>query len=124
MLYVRNLTQDVTEEKLKETFEAHGPIQRVKKIKDYAFVHFEERDDAVRAMQELDGHVLTGTANAMQVSLAKPPSDRKKKEEVRLNAPRFFYSPTFCFQGWAKVLFGTFSPSKNYDICVDLVETN
>ena len=38
--------------------------------------------------------------------------------------PTFFYSPTFCFQGWAKVLFETFSPSKNYDICVDLVETN
>ena len=102
MLYVRNLTQDVTEEKLKETFEAHGPIQRVKKIKDYAFVHFEERDDAVRAMQELDGHVLTGTANAMQVSLAKPPSDRKKKEEVRLNAPRFFIHQRFVFKDGPK----------------------
>lgn len=80
MLYVRNLTQEFTEEKLKEAFEAHGPIQRVKKIKDYAFVHFEERDDAVQAMDALNGHTLYG-AN-LEVSLAKPPSDRKKKEEI------------------------------------------
>ncbi|XP_046645740.1 heterogeneous nuclear ribonucleoprotein Q-like isoform X1 [Daphnia pulicaria] len=80
VLYVRNLTQEFTEEKLKEAFEAHGPIQRVKKIKDYAFVHFEERDDAVQAMEALNGHTLYG-AN-LEVSLAKPPSDRKKKEEI------------------------------------------
>ncbi|XP_045028233.1 heterogeneous nuclear ribonucleoprotein Q isoform X1 [Daphnia magna] len=80
VLYVRNLTQDFTEDKLKETFEAHGAIQRVKKIKDYAFVHFEERDDAVQAMDALNGRTLYG-AN-LEVSLAKPPSDRKKKEEI------------------------------------------
>ena len=80
VLYVRNLTQEFTEEKLKESFEAHGPIQRVKKIKDYAFVHFEERDDAVQAMDALNGRSLHGAT--LQVSLAKPPSDRKKKEEV------------------------------------------
>ena len=80
MLYVRNLTQDFTEEKLKESFEAHGPIQRVKKIKDYAFVHYKERDDTVRAMEALNGRNFFG-AN-LEVSLAKPPSDRKKKEEI------------------------------------------
>lgn len=80
VLYVRNLTQDFSEEKLKEAFEAHGPVQRVKKIKDYAFVHFEERDDAVVAMRELNGHVLFGAS--LEISLAKPPSDRKKKEEI------------------------------------------
>lgn len=80
MLYVRNLTQDFTEEKLKEAFEEHGAIQRVKKIKDYAFVHFEERDDAVKGMEALNGRHLFGAT--LEVSLAKPPSDRKKKEEV------------------------------------------
>jgi heterogeneous nuclear ribonucleoprotein R len=47
VLYVRNLTQDCTEEKLKESFESFGKVERVKKIKDYAFVHFEDRDQAV-----------------------------------------------------------------------------
>ncbi|KAG7160777.1 Heterogeneous nuclear ribonucleoprotein Q-like 1, partial [Homarus americanus] len=47
VLYVRNLTQMTTEEMLKEKFDEFGKVERVKKIKDYAFVHFEERDEAV-----------------------------------------------------------------------------
>ncbi|KAM7362350.1 synaptotagmin binding cytoplasmic RNA interacting protein isoform 4-T4 [Cochliomyia hominivorax] len=80
VLYVRNLTQDVTEEKLKEQFEQYGKVERVKKIKDYAFVHFEDRDSAVVAMRALNGKEV-GAAN-IEVSLAKPPSDKKKKEEI------------------------------------------
>lgn len=33
---------------MKESFEQFGKVERVKKIKDYAFVHFEERDSAVK----------------------------------------------------------------------------
>ncbi|XP_072949898.1 heterogeneous nuclear ribonucleoprotein Q isoform X1 [Epargyreus clarus] len=80
VLYVRNLTQEITEDSLKEEFERFGTVERVKKIKDYAFVHFEDRDCAVKAMQELDGKELGGAR--LEVSLAKPPSDKKKKEEI------------------------------------------
>lgn len=80
VLYVRNLTQDITEEKLKEVFEAHGKVERVKKIKDYAFIHFEDRDNAVKAMHALDSTEMGGSN--IEVSLAKPPSDKKKKEEI------------------------------------------
>lgn len=47
VLYVRNLKSDFNEEKIKELFEPFGPILRIKKLKDYAFVHFEEREHAV-----------------------------------------------------------------------------
>lgn len=47
-MYVRNLTQDITEEALKDEFERFGAVERVKKIKDYAFVHFDDRDSAVK----------------------------------------------------------------------------
>ncbi|XP_063909061.1 heterogeneous nuclear ribonucleoprotein Q isoform X2 [Zophobas morio] len=80
VLYVRNLTQEITEEKLKEAFEAYGKVERVKKIKDYAFIHFEDRENAVKAMEELDGKEMGGSN--IEVSLAKPPSDKKKKEEI------------------------------------------
>ncbi|XP_037951722.1 heterogeneous nuclear ribonucleoprotein R isoform X2 [Teleopsis dalmanni] len=80
VLYVRNLTQDVSEDKLKEQFEQYGKVERVKKIKDYAFVHFEDRDSAVIAMRGLNGKEI-GASN-IEVSLAKPPSDKKKKEEI------------------------------------------
>ncbi|XP_075218942.1 heterogeneous nuclear ribonucleoprotein Q-like isoform X5 [Lycorma delicatula] len=80
VLYVRNLTHEITEEKLKDVFEAYGKVDRVKKIKDYAFIHFEDRDNAVAAMEALNGKDMGGSN--IEVSLAKPPSDKKKKEEI------------------------------------------
>jgi len=80
VLYCRNLTAAVTEENLRETFESYGKVERVKKIKDYAFVHFEEREQALVAMQQLAGEDLLGAK--LEISLAKPPSDKKKKEEM------------------------------------------
>ena len=52
----------------------------MKKIKDYAFVHFEDRDQAVEAMKSLNYQDYCGTK--LEISLAKPPSDKKKKEEM------------------------------------------
>lgn len=57
MLYIRNLSSDVTEDSLKEKFAEFGKIDRVKKIKDYGFVHYEERDDAVKALDAMNGQV-------------------------------------------------------------------
>ena len=47
---------------------------------DYAFVHFEERESAVAAMNSLNGTDVGGSC--IEISLAKPPSDKKKKEEM------------------------------------------
>jgi len=80
VLYVRNLTSAVTEEKIQEVFEEFGKVERVKKIKDCAFVHFEDRDKAVDAMKALNHKDLSGAE--LDISLAKPPSDKKKKEEM------------------------------------------
>jgi len=80
VLYCRNLTATVTEESLREMFERYGKVERVKKIKDYAFVHFEERDQAVEAMTAMNYQEYFGTK--LEISLAKPPSDKKKKEEM------------------------------------------
>lgn len=48
MLFVRNLANGVTEEILDKSFSQFGKLERVKKLKDYAFIHFEERDGAVK----------------------------------------------------------------------------
>lgn len=50
-----------------EQFEQYGKVERVKKIKDYAFVHFEDRDSAVVAMRSLNGKEV-GASN-MEVSI-------------------------------------------------------
>lgn len=48
MLFVRNLANSVTEEILEKAFGQFGKLERVKKLKDYAFIHFDERDGAVK----------------------------------------------------------------------------
>lgn len=48
VLYVRNLKEAVTEEQLKEMFSAYGEVDRAKKIRDYAFIHFMEREPAIK----------------------------------------------------------------------------
>lgn len=47
-MFVRNLANSVTEEILETAFGQFGKLERVKKLKDYAFIHFDERDGAVK----------------------------------------------------------------------------
>ncbi|XP_046799227.1 APOBEC1 complementation factor isoform X3 [Gallus gallus] len=72
ILYVRNLMLSTTEETIEKEFNniKQGAVERVKKIRDYAFVHFNKREDAVHAMKALNGKVLDGSP--IEVTLAKP----------------------------------------------------
>ncbi|XP_069129810.1 heterogeneous nuclear ribonucleoprotein Q-like isoform X1 [Argopecten irradians] len=86
VLYVRNISRDVTEELLKEKFGDFGKVERVKKIKDYGFIHYEEREDAVKAQQEMDGMELGNLK--IEVSMAKPPTENRKKEHRKRDQER------------------------------------
>ncbi|XP_044154449.1 RNA-binding protein 47 isoform X2 [Bufo gargarizans] len=72
ILYVRNLMIETSEDTIKKIFGQYnlGCVERVKKIRDYAFVHFTSRDDAVQAMRNLNGTELEGSC--IEVTLAKP----------------------------------------------------
>ncbi|XP_075716437.1 putative RNA-binding protein 46 [Rhinoderma darwinii] len=72
VLYVRNLMMSTTEETIKTEFNKFKPgsVDRVKKLQDYAFVHFFQREDAVTAMSVMNGRCIDG-AN-IEVTLAKP----------------------------------------------------
>ncbi|XP_073501838.1 RNA-binding protein 47 isoform X2 [Phyllobates terribilis] len=72
ILYVRNLMIETSEDAIKKIFGQYNPgcVERVKKIRDYAFVHFTSRDDAVQAMRNLNGTELEGSC--IEVTLAKP----------------------------------------------------
>ncbi|XP_059903244.1 RNA-binding protein 47 isoform X5 [Gadus macrocephalus] len=72
ILYVRNLMMETSEETLRKVFGQwnQGCVERVKKIRDYAFVHFTSRDDAVLAMDHLNGTEVEGSC--IEVTLAKP----------------------------------------------------
>ncbi|XP_073345429.1 APOBEC1 complementation factor isoform X4 [Pagrus major] len=72
ILYVRNLMLQTTEETIEKEFNSlrPGAVERVKKIRDYAFVHFTQREDAVNAMNALNGKLVDGSP--IEVTLAKP----------------------------------------------------
>ncbi|XP_023685382.2 RNA-binding protein 47 isoform X1 [Paramormyrops kingsleyae] len=72
ILYVRNLMIETSEETLRKIFSKFNPgcVERVKKIRDYAFVHFASREDAVLAMDKLNGSDIEGSC--IEVTLAKP----------------------------------------------------
>ncbi|XP_060794886.1 APOBEC1 complementation factor isoform X2 [Neoarius graeffei] len=72
ILYIRNLMLATTEETIEQEFNTikPGAVERVKKIRDYAFVHFAQREDAIAAMNALNGKVIDGSP--IEVTLAKP----------------------------------------------------
>lgn len=56
-----------TEVQILDAFSAFGAVERVKKIKDYAFVHFQSREDSHKAMEAMNGESV---GNAWRVSNA------------------------------------------------------
>jgi len=71
-LYVRNVPSTTTEEDLHEIFNLHSQngVEKVKKIKDYAFIHFLSRAQAEEALNTLDGTEIDGSV--LEITWAKP----------------------------------------------------
>lgn len=72
VIYVRNLMLHTTEHQIREAFERlkENSVERVKKMKDFAFVHFKEREDALEAIEKMNGAELDGAL--IECSLSKP----------------------------------------------------
>lgn len=56
VLYVRNLSNDLSDEFLKQRIEEFGKMERVKQMKNYAFLYFEERNCAIAVMNAPNYH--------------------------------------------------------------------
>ncbi|XP_038134867.1 heterogeneous nuclear ribonucleoprotein Q-like isoform X2 [Cyprinodon tularosa] len=97
VLFVRNLANGVTEEILEKSFSQFGKLERVKKLKDYAFIHFEERDGAVKALEEMNGRQLEG--EPIEIVFAKPPDQKRKERKAQRQAAKsqmyddYYYYP-------------------------------
>ncbi|MGD9140795.1 MAG: RNA-binding protein [bacterium] len=81
-IYVGNLSWEVTEEDLKEAFEAHGQVASANLITDkytgksrgFGFVEMPVEEEARAAMEALNGSDLKG--RQLNVNEAKPRNDR------------------------------------------------
>lgn len=86
IVYVRNLMLTTTEKTIKEEFEKatrEGAIERVKKLKDFAFVHFKEREDAINCINSLNGASIDGST--IELSLSKPADKVNFQKLLRAN---------------------------------------
>jgi RNA recognition motif-containing protein len=82
-IYVGNLSYDVTEEDLKETFESFGEIESVKIIKDnysgrskgFGFIEMPNNADAQSAINGLNDKELKG--RTLNVNKARPRTENR-----------------------------------------------
>jgi len=93
-IYVGNLLHGLTEEELKQVFEAYGNVGRVSVIKDkvtgmsrgFGFVHMDNQDEAAAAISALNGSDLKG--RAMTVNEARPRAPRTNDDRApRTSSP-------------------------------------
>jgi len=84
-LFVGNLSYQLTEDELKQTFQSYGSIKEVKLLqtKGFGFVEFESSESAQKALEELNGKELKG--RKMRVEMAKPRENRQSNRESRVN---------------------------------------
>lgn len=82
-IYVGNLSYDVTDSELQNTFAPYGKVISAKVISDsmngrsrgFGFVEMESRDDAMNAINELNGKEVNG--RALVVNEARPKNDSR-----------------------------------------------
>ena len=83
-IYVGNLSYDVTEQDLKQAFEAFGKVASVNLINDkysgrskgFGFVEMPEQAEAAAAIQAMNGKELKG--RAMNVNEARPRTEERR----------------------------------------------
>ena len=84
-LYVGNLAKDVTEEDLREAFQAFGKLDEVSIVKDrsngvskgFAFVEMPDQAEAQKAIDGLAGKEVKG--RSLDVNEARPKSDHSSR---------------------------------------------
>lgn len=73
-IYVRNLTAECTDQNLREYFSKYGEIESIKKVRDFAFIHFKDRASAISALDVSNKTVLPNDISngTIDVELVKP----------------------------------------------------
>ncbi|XP_025409356.1 heterogeneous nuclear ribonucleoprotein Q-like [Sipha flava] len=88
ILFVKQYGDVLDERMLAKIFGRYGVVERVKNFKNYAFVHFEQREDAQSAMDGLDCFRDVNSGVCLDVAWAKPPADKKTRQQILRNLER------------------------------------
>ena len=95
-IYIGNLSHDVSEEDLRQSFEAYGRVDSLSIVKDkysgesrgFAFVEMSSKDEAQTAIDGLNGKALKG--QSLNVSEARPPRSDNRRGGGRSGGGRRF----------------------------------
>ncbi len=85
-IYVGNLSFKTNEDQLRELFESYGQVESATIISDkftgkprgFGFVKMPEREEGLKAIQELDAQDFMG--RNLKVNEAKPKTDRPERQ--------------------------------------------
>ncbi|KAF5835829.1 kinase-like domain-containing protein [Dunaliella salina] len=91
-IYIKNLTDEVDDDKLREKFSQFGTItssivmkdEHSKKSRGFGFVCYSSPDEAKRAVNQMNRHMFMG--KPLYVALAMPEEDRKTQLEQHVQA--------------------------------------
>lgn len=86
-LYVKNLEDEIDEERLRKEFSQFGTVKNVKIMMDpekkisrgFGFVCFTTPEEAQRAIAEMNGRILPGCHKPLYVNLHEPREQRRQK---------------------------------------------
>ncbi|KAK7910142.1 hypothetical protein WMY93_014826 [Mugilogobius chulae] len=70
-IFVGNLSTEATQDELKELFEQYGSVMECSIIKNFAFVHMDDRKAATKAIKNLRHYMLHGTPMNVEASHGK-----------------------------------------------------
>ncbi|XP_025421485.1 heterogeneous nuclear ribonucleoprotein Q-like [Sipha flava] len=88
VLFVKKYGGVLDERVLAKMFGRYGVVERVKNLRNYAFVHFERREDAQSAMDALDCFRDVASGVRLEVAWAKPPVDKQTRRRILRNRER------------------------------------
>lgn len=71
-VFVGNLSSMCTTEDLQELFQTFGKVLECDKVKGYAFVHMENKEDALQAIEALHGTSFKGRPLSVELSKVQP----------------------------------------------------
>lgn len=88
-IYVGNLSFKTTEDSLREIFEAYGAVTSAKIISDqftgrskgFGFIEMENKEEGMKAIQELDSKEFDG--RNLKVNEAKPKRDAGDRRDTK-----------------------------------------
>ena len=88
-IYVGNLSYGVSDDQLREVFEAYGTVSSAKVIsnkysgrsKGFGFVEMDDDNEAKSAIEDLDGAEIDG--RAVKVNEARPREERPRRDNFR-----------------------------------------